>query len=553
MPVGHRLGARSPRRDLTRLHRRSNAEMGSSTRANILVADDVRERLVTMEAVLEELDQNVVTVSSGREALKQVLQNDFAVIMLDVNMPELDGFETASLIRERPRSAHTPIIFVTAFGDDAHAFQGYSLGAVDYILTPVDPEILRAKVRVFVELFQKNEQLKRQADQQAALVALADRRAAQLRMMATELAHTEQRERRRLAQILHDHLQQLLVAARMGVDRIRSHAESAALQEDLALVTDLINQSISASRSLAIELSPPVLNEAGLGPALEWLGRWMREKYGLSVTVDCDCGPQPLAEEMRLTLFQSVRELLFNVVKHSGMEKAAVAICREENDWLRIVVIDEGKGFDVDAARHQSGQGGLGLFSIRERMETLGGRFELQSIPGSGTRVVLSAPLQLSPPPDAVADREPSQTAADAAASLPVDRAKGTIRVLLADDHAILRRGLRGILQSHAEIEVVGEAGDGHEAVARTAALQPDIVVMDINMPRMNGTEATRQIKQSNPAVAVIGLSLHEDKEVVASMMEAGASGYVTKGGPPEELIRAIRAAIAQQPSVSCA
>jgi signal transduction histidine kinase/DNA-binding response OmpR family regulator len=143
--------------------------MADEDKVNILVVDDVPEKLLTMEAILEELGQNVVCVGSGREALRQLLDTDFAVILLDVNMPDMDGFETASLIRQRKRSESTPIIFVTAFSDETHAFHGYSLGAVDYILTPVVPAILRAKVGVFVELFQKTQQVRRQAEERAAL------------------------------------------------------------------------------------------------------------------------------------------------------------------------------------------------------------------------------------------------------------------------------------------------------------------------------------------------------------------------------------------------
>jgi signal transduction histidine kinase/DNA-binding response OmpR family regulator len=154
--------------------------MTAQDKVNILVVDDVPEKLLTMEAILEVLGQNVVCVGSGREALRRLLNEEFAVILLDVNMPDMDGFETAALIRERKRSESTPIIFVTAFADETHAFQGYSLGAVDYILTPVVPAILRAKVGVFVELYQKTQLIRRQAEERAALaIAQAARASAE--------------------------------------------------------------------------------------------------------------------------------------------------------------------------------------------------------------------------------------------------------------------------------------------------------------------------------------------------------------------------------------
>src|SRR5712692_5820489 len=127
--------------------------MPSEDKVNILVVDDLPEKLLAMEVILHDLGQNVVLARSGREALRKLLEHDFAVILLDVNMPDLDGFETAQLIRQRARSAHTPIIFVTSYSDEISAAQGYQLGAVDYILSPVIPEILRTKVSVFVDLF----------------------------------------------------------------------------------------------------------------------------------------------------------------------------------------------------------------------------------------------------------------------------------------------------------------------------------------------------------------------------------------------------------------
>jgi len=129
------------------------------------VVDDHPDKLVALEAILAELGQNVVKVGSGKEALRALLHGDFAVILLDVSMPVMDGFETAALIRTRPRCEHTPIIFITAYGDETHVARGYRLGAVDYILTPVVPEVLRAKVSVFVELFRKTEEIRRQAAQ----------------------------------------------------------------------------------------------------------------------------------------------------------------------------------------------------------------------------------------------------------------------------------------------------------------------------------------------------------------------------------------------------
>ena len=138
-------------------------------RVNVLVVDDRPAKLIAMSALLADLEENVVCVGSGAGALRELLHRDFAVILLDVNMPDMDGFEAATMIRQRPRLQHVPIIFMTAASDDTHALRGYSLGAVDYILTPVVPEVLRSKVKVFVDLFRMTEQLKRQAEERVAL------------------------------------------------------------------------------------------------------------------------------------------------------------------------------------------------------------------------------------------------------------------------------------------------------------------------------------------------------------------------------------------------
>ncbi len=140
-------------------------------KVDILIVDDLQEKLLVFKTVLEELNQNLVFVRSGTEALREVLTREFAVILLDVNMPDIDGFETATLIRRYKKSAHTPIIFITAYADEIQTARGYSLGAVDYILSPVVPEVLRSKVRVFVELQVLQRRIARQADARVAHAA----------------------------------------------------------------------------------------------------------------------------------------------------------------------------------------------------------------------------------------------------------------------------------------------------------------------------------------------------------------------------------------------
>lgn len=222
---------------------------------------------------------------------------------------------------------------------------------------------------------------------------MAERRAAQLRALHAKLTQAEQRERRRLAEVLHDHLQQVLAAARLRVDLLLQHAAEESLRQSLREIRELLRESIQASRSLTVELSPPILYELGLAAALNWLAQWMKEKHGLTVTMDLDVRAEPTAEDVKVLLFQAVRELLFNVVKHARVSEARIRLVPGEGNCTVLAVHDAGAGFHPDS-REASGirTEGFGLFSIRERLEWIGGRMEIQSAPGQGTTVSLFAP-----------------------------------------------------------------------------------------------------------------------------------------------------------------
>lgn len=230
----------------------------------------------------------------------------------------------------------------------------------------------------------------------AERTAVAENRARQLHILATELTEAEQRERRRLAQVLHDHLQQFLVAARMNLALLNCEVGQAGSRDAIARVDELLSQSIDASRSLTVELCPPVLRDAGLPAALEWLADWKREKHCLMVEVHVDKEANPASEAIRTLVFQVVRELLFNVVKHSGGNWARVTAGTQDG-ILKLTVEDRGRGFDPRSIA-PSKNGGFGLWSIRQRMDVIGGSISLDSAPGRGTRVYLTAPMSPDPP-----------------------------------------------------------------------------------------------------------------------------------------------------------
>ena len=367
----------------------------------------------------------------------------------------------------------------------------------------------------------------------------------QLRQLASELTLSEQRERRRLAQLLHDHVQQLLAAAKLSLTTLEARTQDPESLPRIRQIDELLDQSVAATRSLSVELSPPVLYEAGLARALQWLVKHKQQKYGLLVDVSIESDVDVVAYEVRAVLFQAVRELLFNVHKHAQVNAASVNL-RHVGDMVEIVVADEGVGFDSQERGMEYPSEGLGLFSIRERLELMGGGLEVSSEPGRGTRAVLRAPVEpvrkeRMKPRVAQRDVGRGTTAVPLASGTGTGNRGRKIRVLLADDHKILRDGLSGLLAEQPDIDVVGEASDGEMAVRLTRELRPDIVVMDVSLPQLNGIEATKRILQELPQVHVIGLSMHEEETMGDAMIHAGAASFLSKGGPSRTLITAIR------------
>jgi len=389
-----------------------------------------------------------------------------------------------------------------------------------------------------------------------------------LRVLATELNLAEQRERKRLATELHDYLAQLLVVCRINLGHTKRIGLPTKANEILEETEGVLNKALNYCRTLMAELSPPVLQDHGLPAGLQWLGQQM-QRHGLVVTVDLgEMSDHALPDDCTMLLFQSVRELLMNTLKHAATDKVGIRLAQKDGT-LRIEVRDEGVGFDLAAALTATTATDIsskfGLFSINERMKALGGWFDVYSVPGKGTTATLILPIEgmdamalngerhassahagtLTHTPTAVSAPGHVLTA-DASPEDLSGPKQPVIRLLLVDDHAMVRQGLRSVLESYPDIMVVGEASNGEEAVASAGLLQPSIVVMDINMPRMNGIEATAQIKARYPHIRVIGLSVQAGGANEVAMRKAGAGMLLTKETAVDQLYRAIQTTLSE-------
>jgi PAS domain S-box-containing protein len=377
-------------------------------------------------------------------------------------------------------------------------------------------------------LHRLNETLEQQVTERTML---AETRAKQLQALAVELIESEESERRRFAQLLHDDLQQMLASARLQLSSANADLEN---QVIIQRVDQILEESISKSRRLAHDLSPVVLHRSSFFSALDWLAGQMNEQFGLEVELLDENSPQIQNPTLKVFLFRAVQELLFNIIKHAGVKSAAVVISGS-NGNVKVTVSDTGKGFNkeiLDSAHATT----FGLLSIRERASYFGGQLEIESKPSQGTNFILTVPTQAISGEIVHPIAEEPYPAVEEKASYPDSK----LRVLFADDHKVIRQALVRLISSQPDIQVIGEAANGKEAVDLSMLLHPDVIVMDIAMPVMDGIQATQRIKSELPDVRVIGLSTFEDEKNIQDMLKSGAEAFVSKTASSSELLRAV-------------
>ena len=363
--------------------------------ASILIVDDDRRNLLALQELLRSLGQKLVLANSGEEALRCVLREDFAVILLDVRMPGIDGFETARLMRERQRSRHTPIIFLTGAQEDlGSVFRGYEVGAVDYIVKPPVPEVLKSKISVFIELYAKNAQLMKEIVEHTRTEERLKESEVTLRALTARLQSVREEEQIRIAREIHDELGQTLTGLKMDLTWLAGGltADQQPLQQKAESMSRLIDTTIHSVRKIASGLRPEVLDEAGLAAAIGWQTRDFQQRTGIRCKVDVPADSNGVHPDCATAVFRIFQEVLTNVARHANATRIDV-LMRHDGNALTLEVKDNGKG--IPASDVQSSKS-LGILGMRERVLPFDGRIEISGAHGRGTQVTVSIPLPLA-------------------------------------------------------------------------------------------------------------------------------------------------------------
>jgi signal transduction histidine kinase len=347
---------------------------------NILMVDDQPSKLLSYEVMLGELGENLVKATSGREALELLLKMDFAVVLMDVSMPELDGFELAEMIRQHPRFQQTAIIFISAVHlTDVDRLKGYARGAVDYISVPIIPELLRARVSVFAELHRKTRQL--------------ESLNRELRRLSQSLMTAQDEERRRIARELHDGLGQDLTAAKMMLGAlIQPHQTAEAKDQALNEANVMMDRAIQQVRTISHLLHPPLLDEMGLLAALRWYTEGFAKRSGIETSLEVSRNFPRLGPEVETAIFKIAQESLTNVFRHASAQRAIIKL-EQQDSRVCVSISDDGRGISANLEALQAGSYGIGIIGMKQRVEEHGGQLVLHNAE-PGTVVEVSIPLK---------------------------------------------------------------------------------------------------------------------------------------------------------------
>lgn len=547
--------------------------MQEKSKINLLLVDDHADNLIAMSAVLEELGENILTVDSGKKALRLLLDLDFAIVLLDVDMPLMDGFEVAEMMRQVKKLQHTPIIFLTAMHqNESQVFKGYSLGAVDYLFKPFEPEILKAKARFFIDLYRKNAEIQHQAvllaetnqklDQlNLDLERKVNERTSQLQAAVEEAQKANRLKDEFLATLSHElrtPMNSILGWIKLlNSGTLNSETSARALEtieRNAKMQAQLIEDILDVSRIITGKLQlhkQPVALDAIVQAAAETLLPAIRAKnIQFHMAIEPDTRPV-LGEATRLQ--QVVWNLLSNAVKFTQPQGEITISLKQRQTTVQLQVRDNGQGiaptflpYIFDRFRQADGsttrrQGGLGLgLSIVQRViELHNGTVKAESPgEGKGSTFTLELPVEaapefLNPATEAAVTRQQHVPGK----SLP---SLNDVEVLVVDDQEDTRELICFILrQCNAHTRVATSA---KEAWAMLQEWQPSVLVSDLGMPDEDGHSLIKRIRRlwqesHIPALALTGYALDEERK---RALENGFQAYLTKPVSEEDLVSTI-------------
>jgi signal transduction histidine kinase len=512
-------------------------------RARILIVDDLAEKLLIYSSLLEDIDAEIVEARSGTEALKRVLEGSFAVILLDVNMPDIDGLETATLIRGHRNGRHTPIIFITAYADEMQTARGYALGAVDYILSPIVAPVLRTKVQVFVDLYNAHSALARSNQELETRVKERTAELEQLSRLKDEFLATMSHELRTPLNAIFGWVT-LLRTRRLdeptqerALETIERNARA-----QKRLIEDLLDVSRIVTGKVALEIMP-VDPRRVVEAALETMAPAAQAK-GITVVPLLDTGVATVRGDFA-RLQQIVCNLLSNAIKFTPSGGKVDVCLAHRNGEAEISVSDSGQGIkpeflplvfdrfrqeDGSISRRHGGLG-LGLAIVRHLVELHAGSVEAFSAgEGKGSRFVVRLPTRLG---------AARSGATEEAVAIPATSSMlAGVRLLVVDDEPGARDLIANVLQGYgAEVCL---ADSGQAALTKLFEQRPHVLVADLGMPGMDGYALIEQVRAldpdfggQTPAIAVTGYASPLDR---LRALQAGYQNHVAKPVEPQEL-----------------
>ena len=342
------------------------------------------------------------------EYSQQITDSAGALLLTEEALESAQGSLLLDVLKAQPPWSELPLIILTSGGESRRAgllnLAAAAAGSVTLLERPISTLTLMRSVQVALRSRRRQYQVRDLVSQLANLNQTLEQRVAKrtaeaveqaqkLRLLSAELSLAEEAERRRIAEMLHEDLQQLLVAARMQLAAL-GRTQDAAQREPIAReIADALERAFQLTRTLSVELAPPVLYEHGLAAALEWLAAETRKNYKVEVTVEADSSANPKVADVRIFLFRAVRELLLNSVKHAVGSAVCITMQHLRPDKVRIIVADGGPGFDPTSLDDtQTGAQTFGLLNIRDRVRSFGGKFDINSGPKRGTKITLWLP-----------------------------------------------------------------------------------------------------------------------------------------------------------------